>query len=73
MSMASMPEPKTADQITKREFQAYERVRQSGRYNMMTNAGLARRDTGLSQETYYAILRHYSALAAKWPEVRDDA
>ena len=61
------------DQITKLEFQAYERVRQTGRYNMMANSALARRDAGLSQETYYAILRHYSALAAKWPEVRDHA
>ena len=61
------------DQITKREFQAYERVRRAGRYNMRTNAALARRDAGLSQETYDAILRHYSALAAKWPEVRDHA
>ena len=64
---------KSADEITKKDFHAYECVRQSGRYNMMTNAALARRDAGLSQETYLAILRHYSALAAKWPEVRDDA
>lgn len=73
MSKMVMPEPKTADQITKREFLAYERVRKSGRYNMILDRFLARRQARISSEAYGAILRHYVALMRRWPEVRGRA
>lgn len=53
---------------TRKQFQAYERVRRSGRYNMFDPR--ARRETGLSGETYSAIVKCYRQLIEKYPDVR---
>ena len=65
-----MPEPKPVDQVTRREFRAYERIRRSGKYNMMTHGAMARSDARISKAAYSAILQNYLALLQKWPEVR---
>ena len=55
--------------ISKEEFQAYEDVRQSGVTNMfmVTNVqGLS----GLSKEKIIAIMKGYSGLVKKYPDVR---
>jgi len=56
------------DQITKEDFEDYERVRRGGRRNMRSRE--AQLATGLDRTTYLAVLEHYSELLAKWPEVR---
>lgn len=58
------------DGITKKDFEAYERVRRGGRYNMLTHSKQAARLADLSPEKYRVILRHYEKLMKKWPEVR---
>lgn len=58
------------DEITKKDFQAYERVRRGGRYNMLTHIKQAARLADLSCKKYIAILKDYEKLMKKWPEVR---
>ena len=58
---------KTLEQITAGEFESYEDVRQSGLYNMVDQR--AQLLSALDKETYLAVIKHYYALAAKWPEV----
>ena len=55
--------------ITMDDFQAYEGVRESGVTNMLSPdvQDLA----GISKEVHAAIMKHYSALCAKWPAIRD--
>ena len=50
--------------ITKGEWEAYEKVRRAGRWNMLTPQ--ARRATGLDREHYRAVLRHYHEMADQW-------
>ena len=59
------------EDITKEEFQAYERVRRSGRINMITEADRGARLAKISAGTYLGIIVHYRTLAAQWPGVRD--
>ena len=40
----------------------YEEVRQSGLYNMLTEAGEARDASGLNEDEYYYVIRNYSYL-----------
>lgn len=40
----------------------YEEVRQSGNYNMLTEAPDAREEAGLTQEEYYYVMDNYSYL-----------
>lgn len=42
------------------DYMAYERVRKGGRYNMFDPR--ARRSTGLSQEQYLAVMKHFGKL-----------
>ena len=64
-----MTKTKAFEKITKREFAAYERVRKSGKVNMWT------RDVcvlaGIDDATHIAIIKHYNALRAKYPGVRE--
>lgn len=47
--------------ITREDFLKYEKVRKSGKYDMLFSA--AREATGLTEEQYYAIRTHYTQLA----------
>ena len=40
----------------------YEAVRQSGNYNMLTEAPAAREEAGLTQEEYYYVMDNYESL-----------
>ena len=57
-------------QVSKRQFAAFERVRASGRFNMLTHSADARREAGLSKAAYSYILKNYSLLMETWPKVR---
>ena len=61
-------EPKPFDELTLEDFEAYEDIRTEGLYNMY--GPRARQETGLDGATYHGVMRHYSALAEKWPAVR---
>ncbi len=54
-------------EITKKQFQAYEKVREGGKYNMFDPR--ARATAKLDEETYVAILGQYSELVKKYPDV----
>lgn len=56
------------NEITKEHFEAYEDVRKRGRFNMYDPN--ARMLTGLERDVYFAIMKHYSELMEKWPDVR---
>lgn len=43
-------------------YVAYESVRKSGNYNMLTEAGAARDEAGLTVEEYYYVINNYSDL-----------
>lgn len=49
-----------ADKRTEQDFLNYERVRQSGLYNMLDIR--ARQATGLTEDRYFYIIKHYSEL-----------
>ena len=54
---------------SKKDFQAYERVRRGGRWNMIVNARDAAADAHLGFDRYMAVLRNYELLMKKYPEV----
>ena len=56
--------------VTKEEFEAYEKVRRSGKYNMMTQADWAASAANLEYERYIEVLKNYDQCVKKWPEVR---
>lgn len=47
--------------ITRQDFLNYEKVRKSGKYDMLFSD--AREATGLTEDQYYAIRTHYTQLA----------
>ena len=55
--------------ITKEDFQAYEKVRQSGITNMLSPdvESLA----SINKKTHLAIMKHYGELCTKWPDIRE--
>lgn len=55
--------------ITEEDFAAYEEIRQLGCCNMLSAA--VRDLAGIDKETHTAIIKHYEALCAKWPDVRE--
>lgn len=55
---------KTAEQITEREFSAFEDVRKVGMFNMLTSEALYA--SGLQKETYTCILNNYTMLNEKF-------
>lgn len=55
--------------ITKEEFIAYEKVRQSGVTNMF-NVELVSELSGLSREQCFEIMKNYGGLDKQYPEVR---
>lgn len=57
--------------ITKEHFQAYERVRQSGEFNMIADSRRARIAAKLSPEAYFKICMDYEDYMRRWPDVRE--
>ena len=57
-------------EITKKEFQAYEDVRSSGVTNMYA-VNVVEEISGLSREKIMAIMKQYSELMEKYPDVRN--
>lgn len=55
---------------SKREFEAFEFVRQGGVWNMLTQARSAAASAGLTLARYMVVLRNYDLCVKKWPEVR---
>jgi len=53
--------------VTRSEFKKYVQVQKEGKFNMLDPA--ARIATGLSEEKFLAILKDYTWLASKYPEV----
>lgn len=49
-------------------FMAYEKVRQSGEYNMITDAYLAAEAAGLSIDQYMLVLKNYNNLKEQFKE-----
>ncbi len=45
--------------VTREEFEAYERIRKSGAFNMATEAREAARRAGLSYERYWEVIWNY--------------
>ena len=45
--------------ITKRKFMEYEKVRLSGKYNMIIEADKAMKEAKLTKEEYLEIIRRY--------------
>ena len=72
-----MPRTRRLAELTLNDFAAYERVRLSGKYNMMTQTNAAAAEAGLSLEVYWGVLNNCVALAAMADaaneEERDDA
>lgn len=56
-------------EITKEEFIAYEKVRQSGVTNMF-NVELVSQLSDLSRLRIYHIMANYTELNKRWPDVR---
>jgi hypothetical protein len=53
--------------MTKKEmFERYEKVRKSGEYNMVMDAGLAMMAAGLTQTEYIYVIENYNELAKKY-------
>jgi hypothetical protein len=59
------------EDITKEDFEAYEKVRSSGETNMLDIPRVIQlSDYHLDHDTIVAIISHYSKLMKKYPEVR---
>ena len=56
-------------EITKEEFQKYENVRVSGVTNMF-DVRMVEYLSGLDRDTIFAIMKQYSELMIKYPDVR---
>ena len=55
--------------VTKQQFKAYEEVRRSGFYNMITDAEKVMKHTGLDKKTYIAIIENYATLKALYKNI----
>ena len=55
-----------ADDISFEDFQAFVRVRDSGKFNMMTQCGGAAAAEGISLDKHIAIVMNFSALMGKY-------
>lgn len=66
-------DPTPLAKVKKKHFTAFESVRRSGMFNMLTQAREAADFAGLGIEDYMGVLKNYEALMAKWPDVRKGA
>ena len=55
--------------MTKSKFSEYRDVQDSALYNMYTPEAV--RETGLDKETYFTIIKNYSALKEKYEESKE--
>ena len=62
---------KTLDEITREEFERYEKVRRSGKVNMFDRSVEWRAQ--IDREAHIGIIKHYTELMAKWPDVRKES
>jgi hypothetical protein len=51
--------------ITKEQFEAYNKVRETGKYNMVMDANDAAKEAGLSMDQYWEIIKKYDKLYKK--------
>ena len=58
-------------EISKKQFQAYEDVRESGVTNMF-DVRVVQRLSGLDRPTILAIVQQYTSLMKKYPDVRKE-
>lgn len=63
---AMRTQPAAIEEITRKQFVEYERLRQSGVVNMFSGAEYVT----FPKAIYLSILMHYEELDAKWPDVR---
>jgi hypothetical protein len=49
------------------DFEAYERVRRGGEFNMITEWPAAAKAASLSREEYLAVIKNYCALTELYP------
>ena len=56
----------TADDISFEDFRAFVRVRDGGRFNMMTQCGGAAAAEGISVDRHIAIMMNFDALMRKY-------
>ena len=56
----------------KQIFKRYEKVRSSGKYNMITEANQAMDDANLSSCDYYYAMFNYELLKRKYGEKKND-
>ena len=59
-------------QITKEDFVEYERVRRSGKFNMIMNWSDAIAETNLSYEQWKKIMKHYQTFYDSWIDDETD-
>lgn len=52
--------------VTRAEFEAYERVRQSGQWNMLANRRQAAKAAGLSLHRYDVVLWNYTEARSRY-------
>ena len=57
------------DDITEEDFAAYEEVREAGYCNMWSPE--VEDYASISKEAHLGIIKHYEALCAKWPHIRN--
>lgn len=55
-------------EIKREEFEAYERVRKSGKFNMITDLHGAAREASLLVDRYVQVMRYYDECAKKWKQ-----
>ena len=68
--MPRQVEAKPLEKLRKKDFEAFERVRKSGIYNMIMEAHQAAGEAGLGIAIYMGVLKNYEALMKKYPGVR---
>lgn len=54
------------EEITKEEFNAFNRIRNEGKYNMIMDADQAASEAGLSRKKWFDIIQNYSELWSKF-------
>ena len=54
------------DTISKSEFNSYQTIQLSGKYNMIMDSKAVMMATGLSKVKYWEIIQHYDSLKAKF-------
>ena len=57
----------------KQIFKRYEKVRSSGKYNMITEANRAMNEANLRPCDYYYVMFNYELLKRKYGEKKNDA